>query len=113
MTRGRRPVRGTRHGSPPDAADRRWLRDPRAPPILPAEAGSALEMAVRRLHLPEEAPIRLTTVGPMRYPDAPRHDVVDDLHGHRVADPYRWLEDAADPATRSWTEAQDALATEA
>jgi len=48
----------------------------------------------------------------MRYPEAPRHDVVDDLHGTRVADPYRWLEDPADPATRAWTEAEDALATE-
>ena len=46
----------------------------------------------------------------MRYPDAPRLDLVDDLHGHRVADPYRWLEDAADPRTIAWTEAQDALA---
>ena len=40
-----------------------------------------------------------TTVGPMRYPDAPRLDLVEDLHGHAVADPYRWLEDAADPRT--------------
>jgi prolyl oligopeptidase len=45
----------------------------------------------------------------MRYP-APRLDLVEDLHGHRVADPYRWLEDPADPRTRAWTEAQDALA---
>jgi prolyl oligopeptidase len=48
----------------------------------------------------------------VRYPEAPRLDIVDDLHGHRVADPYRWLEDSADPATRAWTEAEDALATE-
>jgi len=48
----------------------------------------------------------------MRYPDAPRLDLVDDLHGHRVADPYRWLEDPADPRTREWSEAQDALAGE-
>src|SRR4051812_20359821 len=46
----------------------------------------------------------------MRYPDAPRLDLVDDLHGHRVADPYRWLEDSADPRTAAWTETQDALA---
>ncbi|MGY1716598.1 prolyl oligopeptidase family protein [Geodermatophilus sp. SYSU D01106] len=45
----------------------------------------------------------------MRYPDAERLDLVEDLHGHRVADPYRWLEDPADPRTRAWTEAQDAL----
>jgi prolyl oligopeptidase len=49
----------------------------------------------------------------MRYPEAPRLDLVEDLHGHRVADPYRWLEDDADPRTVAWSEAQDALATEA
>ncbi len=48
----------------------------------------------------------------MRYPEAPRLDLVEDLHGHRVADPYRWLEDADDPRTEEWTQAQDALATE-
>src|SRR3954466_15497071 len=44
----------------------------------------------------------------MRYPDAPRLDLVEDLHGHRIADPYRWLEDPDDPRTRAWTEAQGA-----
>jgi prolyl oligopeptidase len=48
----------------------------------------------------------------MRYPDAERLDLVEDLHGHRVADPYRWLEDDDDPRTTAWTAAQDALATE-
>jgi prolyl oligopeptidase len=48
----------------------------------------------------------------MRYPDAERLDLVEDLHGHPVADPYRWLEDAADPRTQAWTEAQDALTAE-
>ncbi|WP_346622498.1 prolyl oligopeptidase family serine peptidase [Blastococcus montanus] len=48
----------------------------------------------------------------MRYPEAPRLDLVDDLHGHRVADPYRWLEDPSDPRTQEWSQAQDALATE-
>ncbi|MDQ1517196.1 MAG: prolyl oligopeptidase, partial [Actinomycetota bacterium] len=45
----------------------------------------------------------------MNYPAAPRQDIVEDLHGHDVADPYRWLEDADDPATRSWSKAQDEL----
>src|SRR4051794_27178378 len=44
------------------------------------------------------------------YPPAPRSDVVDDLHGRAVADPYRWLEDAAAPATEAWARAQDELA---
>ncbi len=48
----------------------------------------------------------------MRYPDAPRLDLVEDLHGHAVADPYRWLEDADDPRTVAWSEAQDALTAE-
>src|SRR3954453_12516395 len=48
----------------------------------------------------------------MRYPDAARLDLVEDLHGHRIADPYRWLEDADDARTRAWSEAQDALAAE-
>jgi len=42
---------------------------------------------------------------------APRLDLVEDLHGHRVADPYRWLEDGADPRTTAWTQAQDAYST--
>ena len=35
----------------------------------------------------------------MNYPPAERVDVVDDLHGRRIPDPYRWLEDPADPRT--------------
>jgi prolyl oligopeptidase len=45
----------------------------------------------------------------MNYPLAPRQDIVDTIHGHRVADPYRWLEDADDPATVAWSKAQDEL----
>lgn len=43
------------------------------------------------------------------YPDAERLDLVEDLHGHRIADPYRWLEDASSPATEQWSAEQDAL----
>jgi prolyl oligopeptidase len=46
----------------------------------------------------------------VRYPDAPRLDLVEDLHGSPVADPYRWLEDADDPRTVAWATAQDQLA---
>jgi prolyl oligopeptidase len=45
----------------------------------------------------------------MIYPEAERVDVVDVLHGHRVPDPYRWLEDLEDPRTVAWSEAQDVL----
>ncbi len=45
----------------------------------------------------------------LRYPPAPRGDVVDDYFGTKVADPYRWLEDVDSPATRSWVAAENAL----
>lgn len=40
-------------------------------------------------------------------PPAPRHDVVDHLHGVAVADPYRWLEDGAGAETARWSAAQN------
>jgi len=49
----------------------------------------------------------------MPYPPARRLDLVEELFGHQVADPYRWLEDPHDPETEAWSEAQDALVREA
>jgi prolyl oligopeptidase len=43
------------------------------------------------------------------YPPAPRGDQVDDYHGVRVSDPYRWLEDIDSPAARAWISAEGAL----
>jgi prolyl oligopeptidase len=45
----------------------------------------------------------------LAYPPAPRLDLVEDLAGHRVADPYRWLEDEGSEQTQAWSVAQDAL----
>src|SRR5207248_801887 len=38
----------------------------------------------------------------------PKVDVTDSYHGVTVRDPYRWLEDAADPKVMAWTAAQNA-----
>src|SRR5580704_7092951 len=43
------------------------------------------------------------------YPPARRAGLVDDLHGHLVPDPYRWLEDAASAETQEWLRAEDEL----
>src|SRR4051794_8324490 len=49
----------------------------------------------------------------LSFPDAERLPLVDEIHGHDVADPYRWLEDTADPRTVAWSEAEDALFAQA
>ncbi len=46
----------------------------------------------------------------LRYPVAPRGNVVDDYFGTRVADPYRGFETLDSPATRQWVKAENALA---
>lgn len=45
----------------------------------------------------------------MRYPQTSTVDRVDDHHGTKVADPYRWLEDTDAPDTRDWLVEQQAM----
>ena len=41
------------------------------------------------------------------YPDSPRTDKFDIIHGIKVADPYRWLEDLDSEQTQRWIEAEN------
>jgi prolyl oligopeptidase len=50
-----------------------------------------------------------TSSSPLVYPQARRSDQVDDYHGTKVADPYRWLEDTDSAETHSWVEAENKL----
>jgi prolyl oligopeptidase len=43
------------------------------------------------------------------YPPARKSDQIDDYHGVKVADPYRWLEDLDSEETRQWVEAENKL----
>ncbi|MDQ3043726.1 MAG: hypothetical protein M3R06_01055, partial [Chloroflexota bacterium] len=47
----------------------------------------------------------MTIIAP---PPTRRGDVTETLHGVEIADPYRWLEDGADPQTQAWVAAQNA-----
>jgi prolyl oligopeptidase len=40
-------------------------------------------------------------------PPSPTYGVVDTLHGERIPDPFRWLEDGESGETRSWTSEQN------
>jgi len=41
------------------------------------------------------------------YPETRKGDQIDDYHGTKVADPYRWLEDDNSPETAKWVEAEN------
>ncbi|MET9311247.1 prolyl oligopeptidase family serine peptidase [Kribbella sp. NPDC003505] len=43
------------------------------------------------------------------YPESRRDDVVETLHGHQIADPYRWLEDPDSSDTQDWVDRQNAF----
>ena len=49
------------------------------------------------------------STAPFDYPDTRKVDQVDDYHGTRVEDPYRWLEDDYSDETRAWVAAQNEL----
>jgi prolyl oligopeptidase len=48
---------------------------------------------------------------PLKYPQPRKGDVVDDYQGTKVADPYRWMEDAPEASAdlRSWIQAENAV----
>src|SRR5438445_8614806 len=50
--------------------------------------------------------LKVVTIPPP--PATPRNDVVDIVHGERITDPYRWLEDDRSDRVKDWTDRQNA-----
>jgi prolyl oligopeptidase len=52
------------------------------------------------------------SAGAIAYPPAHRGSQVDEYHGIKVADPYRWMEDLDSADTRAWVEAEAKLTSD-
>ena len=44
-----------------------------------------------------------------KYPETRRENVIDEIHGVKIEDPYRWLEDASSSEVLEWVEEQNKL----
>src|SRR5438034_1314211 len=69
--------------------------------------GAAIAIAVALVLLPSVTQAAGPSVPTRKEP------IVETIHGVAVADPYRWLEDAAAPEVQRWTEQQNALTRKA
>lgn len=71
--------------------------------ILPALAAGVFFQSAALAQQCSQNALELT------YPVSKKVEQVDDYHGVKVSDPYRWLEDANSADTQSWVEAQNKL----
>lgn len=66
-------------------------------------AGALFALAAGQSALAQQCPRNAVE---LTYPDSKKVEQVDDYHGTKVSDPYRWLEDANSAETKSWVDSQ-------
>jgi prolyl oligopeptidase len=92
---------GSSASGPPPATPGGALAGPPAEPRAGAEHRSAAAST-------GSARSAAAPVAPVKdYPASRLDDVVDQIHGTAVRDPYRWLEDPSKPEVADWMKAQD------
>src|SRR5262245_37914927 len=112
--RAQRGVCGTQHHDDgPPVVPR--LRAAGAPPRLDrGRSRSASRQPRRMTPMPRPWLLVACVLGLLAEPPAPpatpKKPASDTYHGVTVTEDYRWLEDAADPAVKQWTEAQNRVA---
>ncbi len=77
--------------------------------FLPAILLSMSSSAQKQLKITNTTVSLPAGTNTMPYPETKKGDVVTEFFGTKVADPYRWLEDDTDPATRQWINEQNEL----
>src|ERR1700680_2366681 len=73
------------------------------------EIGAVLWLALSACWVAPQTTSEPEKRGPIVYPVAKKVDIVDDYHGIKVADPYRWLEDSDSLETVAWVAAENRI----
>src|SRR5690349_2050174 len=116
----RTPVRDTRHDGITAPMANRWFLAIAAvgglgcgngtPPPRPPETVPATTAEYQKPDPAALAAAAATAPPANDYPASRRDEVVEQIHGVAVADPYRWLEDPSKPEVQAWMTAQDSYA---